>query len=743
MVLFALAVGCGAHPPAATAPGPREPELDESAGLHLLALPRPTPGRVWLSLWIDAGARDASPPQLATVAAWSAAGEGVEGRALADAVELSLPCETAALMSCLDRLAHAIRAREVSTPRLTDALRRLRSARGTTGGDALRASDRLALEALLGESIDPLGDASDDTRIDERTLSAFLADHFGRDRALIIAVGDIDADTLRAAAAEAFADVPAARSQRASRAAPSTRAQVDVGDHDALSAAAIFGPPSHAVTAAQRWVARVGGDAGATVFPVRGGTALVVRRRGPFAEGLGAAAQDAIDRLREVREELAGAPEAAIPHPEDQPSLARWHGARWASGPVTEIGGLGLGALVDGGRADQLSEDPELPDAARRALALRTLTDALEHVTPLDGTVDDTQARVELANGVLIRGVRLAGTENVAVTVLFEGGAREETARDHGVTALLALATARACSVLAPRELGASPEALGISMRPHVGPTRFGLTVSGPRARWPRIAYLAARCARVRDVDPGLLEIARVDLPRLPSWESALAEAISADAPGRVAVRPSAIPAAGVDDLLRWRDRVAVGARTRLGIAGDLPIESAVHRVARIASHYPAGRRAVSSAWDGPPEGLIAATGSGEAGAWVVRSAPAQANLSGVVAAFAGQTAEAFRSLTPLRVVGERHGIAGGRALVAIFVRGDEASLTELPALVPATAGEPVIPPIPARPSTPSASSLDLAHGPEATTVDPEAARALWRRLNEAEPSFVVVRPTR
>ncbi|MBX3272279.1 MAG: hypothetical protein KF729_18615, partial [Sandaracinaceae bacterium] len=204
---LAAAVGCGpAARPATPAAG--GPALDEAGGVRLLAVPRPTAGRVWLSVWLDAGSRDATPAQLAALSALAIAPEGVEARALADGVELARECPADALAECLAPIGRALATRRVTPARLTAALASLRAARRAVAPDPERRADALALGALLGASADPMGDPQGDDGIDAAAIEGFLAAHFGRDRALVVAVGDVRLEALRAAASRAFADVP-------------------------------------------------------------------------------------------------------------------------------------------------------------------------------------------------------------------------------------------------------------------------------------------------------------------------------------------------------------------------------------------------------------------------------------------------------------------------------------------------------------------------------------------------------
>ncbi len=724
-LFLALAAGCGAGGPRTMTAEPLDgPVIEEAAGLALLAIPRPTPGRLWLSLWIDAGARDATPPQLAVVAAWAAAPAEIDARALPDGIELSRECPADALEPCLASFARALGSREVGEAALASALTRARDARRRAAADEVRLADALALDALLGRGADPLGVAEPEVETDRPALEGFLADHFGPGRALLVAVGDVSSSTLRYAAERAFRGLPAARAGRAARAAPGRDVSVRAGGMDVVSVATTFDSPRAAIAAAHRFVARVD-RASADVFPVRGAFALV--GRAPRAD-----AAELIDRLTELQEESD--PEAVVPVPEDPREHARWLGARWIAGAASSGGGLGVGAVVNGGRADRVLDDP---DAALELQARERILASLDATRDWQDAAVDGHARLALPNGVQISGERLEGADHVAATVLFEGGANEESARTHGVTALLVSAAVHSCRGRAARELGAPPEVIGIAISPRIGAERFGWTVTGPRERWPEVTYLAAHCARSGAFDAAALDRARMDAVAPPE-RVALALALAPDAPGRIVPAPADGVAARLDDVRRWRARVAVGARAHIGLAGDVPLASAIRRLARIAARYPRGEAPPAERWGGPPATVGTGRAGSRAGAWIVWSAPMTGQRARGVARFCAHAESVLSAGRRLHVVERHHVVSGGWGLAAIRVEVLEADLARLPSLVPPIPAPPPPTGSPPRGSTPTSRSLALARGEDETDDADDASE-----LAAATPRFVVLRPAR
>jgi len=663
VLLACVAASCGGPRAPVVAPAPEEP-VEEAGGVRLLALPRPAEG-MWLSLFVDAGARDASPPRAATVATWAAAPEGVQARVLADHTELSMPCERPRLAACVERLAQTLATRSLDADRVAAANERLRAAQRGAIADPRRTADRLALTALLGEGVDPVGRPGDDA-IAASVAEAFLADSFGPERALVVAAGDVDAAALRQAAEHAFAAVPPARRSRAERSEPRHGTGVDVASARSVSIATTFESDPPAIAGARRWVGRLGESASAEVFPVRGATVLLLRADGAPA--------DVVERARLLLEETL--PEG-VPIPESDPrAAARRRGARWARGEPRHEGGLGVGVVVDGGRGDELTDDP---DAALRERTRREVEAALDEGPLVSGELADEGGAVVVDHLVHIDGRRAPTGDRVDVRVSFEGGAMEETDRTHGLTGTLAHALLARCIEAAPATLGSTPEALGIEIRPDVEPGRFGWTVSGPRARWAEITWLAGRCGDPAPWPVGLLDRLRPGLPRDVGL-AAVAGAISPGSPGRIAPWPATPSDASPDDLTRWQRRVVTRRRAWIVVRGDLPLRAPVLRLARLSRAWPEGDAPESEPWSGPARHLYGVRGSPR-GAWIVWTTrgtlPGDA-LDELVVAYRDALAQAG-----LEPIDQRRGYAGGTRWVAYRVTADESVLDALPERAP------------------------------------------------------------
>lgn len=684
--LFALALlaACGA--PARVGPMRMDTIVDRAGGAELVVLPRATRGRVWLSLWIDAGSRDAEPPQVATVAAWIAAGDELSAEVLPDGIELTLACGREQLDACLRSLRSAAAARAPEASMVHAARQRLVDTRRRAHADEARRADALAMQALLGRSVDPLGDAEGDARISESAVAAFLEEHVGAGRLLLVAVGDVDPADLRERVAIVFGDLPEARAPRGTRSPPEARSvRAEVGERGLIAAATLRPSVHDALQQARAVVARVDADRGearpsADVFPLRGGAALIARSHGD-----GSALLDHLG-------ELAGAPpvegEDPAPPAEGPRALARWIGARWVAAQEASLsGGLGVGAIIAGGRGDRLDERD--PDRAAREGVRRALEARLVERSLGEGTIDEEHAELTV-RGARLSARRLAGASRVSAVVLFEGGSADDAAATHGTTALLAEVAGAGCELVALRELGDTPAALGVRIEPILRPSEWGVAVDGPARRWREVAFLATRCASVPYLEPSLVDRAReaivalVERPR-ESARAVAAHAIAPSAPGRIAPlgRTDALSRVGARELRRAREVRVASSRARIAIAGDVPIEGAARVLARGASRWPEGSPREADPWADPSARLSSAhhpEGRHEALiAWVVDAPEGASVASG---AFTRAAMEALAAEPGLSARWSEAGASDGRAWALCALSAAPDALDRLPAHV-------------------------------------------------------------
>ncbi|MBW2461759.1 MAG: hypothetical protein JRH11_08935 [Deltaproteobacteria bacterium] len=617
MVVLMGLTGCGAASSAPDRPEGPALAVETVGGTRLVAIPRSTDGLVHLALYLDAGSRDADPPQVATAAAWSvSATGGATGRVLPEGTVFEIEFESDEVVRCVEALGSLLARRSVDVEELTASQERLRASRRRAHTDEGRAADLLALEALFGdggEGFSPLGDAEDDARVTREAVEGFLRDHYGPSRALIVAAGDFDRGTLRDAIVEHFDGSPGAREQRgrgAPVAAPGVRSRVSIGDRNVVTGALRTNDAGSAMSAARAVEAAARGTFGpraqvrAHGFGVRGGGLVLVRivhLRPPRAS------RRAVTALGRVA--LEAGPPDPLSVPSDPRIAARIVGSAWLAGEgagednrqdnrATETA-IGVGVVALGGRGDRRRGASDDPDAALQAQVeervQRTTTEAFAQLTPeLRGEVNEASASVTLAgNGARIDVRRRSDDVDVAIAVRFLGGAGSEPTTLHGREALLARLAATACGGLESSALRQRLRELSATITPLVDAATGGMVVHGPKEHAEALIDLTLDCAlspSLRSAD--LVEARLVAIGAVDGGAAAAGLALAPGAPGAVAPLGSVgtLQSVGAPALRRQLRATRVGARTAVAIVGDIAVEEAVGRVARRISGLDAGR---------------------------------------------------------------------------------------------------------------------------------------------------------
>ncbi|MCB9628500.1 MAG: insulinase family protein [Sandaracinaceae bacterium] len=630
-----LMAGCAGSHTTAPPTTPRvSPEDDDATppyepAFSWLVRPLPTRGAVRLVLYVDAGSRDSTPPQVATLAAYILAARlstdsgasRVQPHVTPDATGYELECAAADVVRCAERLSGLLRPSSVSAAELANARRRLRDDRARAAGDETRGAQAAAVRALFGSAaagLFPLGAAEHDEQATAAELQAFLTAHYGSQRALLLAEGDIDAGALDELGAR-IRRSPHAQRERAPRDLTGRAGvAVEVANANAAAAALLARDGEHARAVVQllRDPAFVGevatGAIDLTAFELRGGSVVLLTvpsTRATTSPDVTAAelatlalrASDAADaatwRSDAPRDSASTLP--LEPPPRGWPGAGSIEalGERWAArqpGPAASAtrvftrGLVGLGVVVDGGRADAL--DAADPDAATRSAAEAALRDALaraEHGAspwlgraPLEAAFALPSAPAEadaaalrrwdpveatLPNGARLN-VAVSPTGESGVLIAFDGGPGEDGEPLHGRTALAVAALAERCS----RMLGALD---GVQVATRFDADRVGLWFEDAGAGWARVTDVAARCALEHTPDDADLQDAKravlMELgpegsdARMRAW---VAAALSPAQPGRVAPLGSGerLDVVRLGDVTRALEQLRVGARTHL-----------------------------------------------------------------------------------------------------------------------------------------------------------------------------------
>jgi len=608
-----LAWGCAtATAPTRGRPTVTTPDIATRGGkLDLAVIPRPTADALLLSLWLDAGARDASVPQLATVSARLAAraiGPGAGGVAHPDGIELTMPCSRPQLDTCLTALRRGLSLRDVDVEQLASVLRELADGRRRRlASDPGAGADALSLRAATGDAaggLQPLGDPAQDGAVTADAVAAFLADHFGGSRGLLVAAGNLALPELRAAAARVDG-TPRAQAQRAQRGLPAAGAPgvlvaPDTADHSSI--AVVGGSVASVLATAALLQSELDGDGGITshVAPVRGGAVGLLR--------LGTADPARLARtlawVAATRGQLP-TPVAGGTRLDGVWEASRGLGLRWTAGGNDGEGGdsddvaVGLGVTRRSRSADGSARRDR---GAERAEALQgTLAAQLEATAPQrvsSGAVASSDARV---SATLDGGVRLEIAQEsgpmAGIALRFTGGPALEPPTAHGRSAMLAELAARHCDGMASDALRARLRPLGAHMSAHVDAEGWGIGMQVPPQHLHAGLRLAFRCAlspSVRAAD--VADVAATLRDRLgrgteARMRAATAQALSPGAPGIVMLggAPSSLPSLGTVEMQRARAEAVVGRRMQVAVVAPLPASRLADWIALRLAAVPAG----------------------------------------------------------------------------------------------------------------------------------------------------------
>jgi predicted Zn-dependent peptidase len=703
----ALWVACGGAE--VKAPPARERiEWTTAQGIRISTIVRPTPEVVHLALWIDAGSRDASVPQIATVAAWIAAyraGGSARAYATPDGIELSLRCHSKAVSKCLHRLSAALATREVSEAQARQALGRLvADRRRAEVADEGRTADRLAVTELLGPAARgffPLGTKEDDAAVTAQAISSFMRNHFGPERSLLIAVGDVDKGNLVSLVEETFQGVPAAKSARVARDLRSSKNGVTaVLDSVSAVSVAVTCPDLGTAAAVARMLSRALKPGAQAADPVRPGGFAVAVRGGALAL-VRVAANEPVRVVREAAFEYARLKKEGIPRITLSPQMgglfeiARETGLRWCArgGPtLTETLGPGVGVSVYTGRGSQKPSNTD-PDMERT----RQIAEQIERAyaegrrqalePEIKGDVERDTASVTAANGARIE-VRRRDDQQVALAVAVQGGSGFDAAALHGRSALLATLAATACQRMPADRLTVRLEDLGATLEPTVDSESFGLVLTAPSRVWRDALELAMGCALYPSLESTDIVRARLRLrERFGRDGSALwfshraAQLISPALPGRIAFWGSPASAANVSEaeLSRYAAEAIVGSRLRVAVVGDVPVQEAVERIVRRIGDLPKGTPAQKLAV-GRPKGdlnssFVPQTSEERGDFWVISVWRASGSIDGAqgARAFAALMRAALDERAGVQVVWRDAGSdsAGSWTALGLKVSGD------------------------------------------------------------------------
>ena len=534
---LALALAaCGARPTPPIA-GPTTGPIESSVGgVRVISAHRTTAGHTALGVFVRAPEPDAAVRATAALVIEARGAGAWRVRATPDGLGIRATAESASLAEALATIARALEVRDPTEAELESASDHLRRRRMALASDETALATRLALGALGGGDLDPFGATSDE--VTSAAVGAWLREHLGAERALVVVVGDASEGAVRAAIGDAFAGAPHVTppaetsfgwAHGEARAATSSRS---------IAAAATTAPTVEEAARIADWIVRLVPEAEATSFPLHGRAVVSATLVGEEAALRRLAA--AIDHARTLDDE------AARPFARDAEAELLAIGDAWLARPEsTRDDALGL-ALVR-------ASDGDAPPTTEAAL------DALASVpSTTTARVDALRADDVLPNGMRVRVARTDG-DAAAVSLAFAAGAALDPAREHGRARLLATVVARSCEPDADLQW--------------IDDASFGVVLRGDRATLERTAMRAIDCARRARTEiahtEGVRAAAIADLDfgdRARAWAASV---LAPGAPGWIAPRGSGAGLAAATQLDDALDDALDPRRATLSIAAD------------------------------------------------------------------------------------------------------------------------------------------------------------------------------
>lgn len=599
--------------------GPVEPAPESDAIAQLgaggsLVIQRPTPGVALLSLWVDAGARDAALPQTALAAAyWAADKLAVSARVLAEGTEFSVLCatETEDVARCALRL---IKVLDPAAPSATDAAHlrdRVREVRKRAAGDETRRAEQLALEALLGESakgLFPFGTEADDARVDAAAVRVFIERNYARSRTLLLGLGDLKKGDLDSASKH-LKERPTAQRERRLLGAQDAGLRVEAGGAAVIALTLATRGIERAASLCERF-REIHGDAHANISSLRGATLAHLTL--PAGELPFARLQSAVFDVRRLLLEPNDAP--PTPPPDTLEGLARSIGEPWvARGEASRVNEAALGVALLWLRDDRAVEQAGALDKIKERAAAAIAAGMRNAAIGVHGASSAEAAHVTTDNGAELEVVRRKDERWFAATLRFAGGSDSDAATGHGRAALLATLMADGCGIASARGLDMRLSTLKAKLWPLVDADGLGVGISAPAEHTEEALDLLLRCGLRPSFQARAVEDARARLVR-SLWqdehrqlEAALAQLLTPAAPGTLAPwgTPAGVAKVETQELRRLHAQHAFGPGVSVWIAADKEPEQLARFVARRLAHLPATRPDVVEREAGPSTELL------------------------------------------------------------------------------------------------------------------------------------------
>jgi predicted Zn-dependent peptidase len=568
-----------------------------------LAVPRPTPGAALLSLWFDAGSRDANPAPVAAATAWWAENvTGAQARVLPDGTELTLLCDTQemGLAACIKKLAQAFAMPAPSASDMQRLRERIRGARLRAKADFRWQADELAFGALFGaeaSELFALGKDAHDAQLDGAALMNFASDHYVPARSLLIAAGDVDEDAVARAFAQVSANLAKPGKPRSLVSVPLRTELAVEGASESWIALAMAAPSFEEAAVVAHRFHEIYADGEVRAARLRGANLVHVRL--PASEQPTRKLQRAVFDLRRLSQEIK--PGSAPVAEDSAENIVRLLGESWAArGSQTAWNErqwpIGAALLVRDNATSPTDSNARLQRVAQDAR--NAFAAALENSRgETRGKFEGDQAHAKTANGLRIEIRRRSGDAWMSAVVRFRGGSALDPATRHGRAALLATLMADGCGVAQGRALDSRLLALDATIRPLVDARHVGILISAPVDKTDGAVDLLLRCAVRPALTARALEDARLKLLR-SLWgrpearlQAALGQLLWPTSPGAAAPwgAPYGLAAVQIQELRRLHAELLSASRAEVFVVADRAPEDLAQFVARRVAQIPAG----------------------------------------------------------------------------------------------------------------------------------------------------------
>ncbi|QQR91661.1 MAG: hypothetical protein IPJ88_08080 [Myxococcales bacterium] len=552
----------------------------QGSGLSIASVPGSHPELFKVSLWINAGFRDAMPGPVAAAAAQIAAtrvGDYAEAYTYPDAIEIHATCPRLLWKSCTRQLLASFNTREASDYELSQAQKKLKN----NDNPELGNLDWTVLLKLLGKQGARFFPNTQNfsVKANRSTIAAFMQQQFAPNRALILAEGVPDFS--------AFEDFVVGNTSHLAQA--KSAATRDLSLDDVFILKLVHPVWGELAASTDEFNSTPFVSAG---IEVRGGVLLTLQSQSTdannFAERLGFA----LAQVQQQHNEETNWKDRFFSATDTMTAV----GLHWAAAPYSKSDFSKLSLAL---RVPIKCNAEEVDLHLKRGIAAARLNTSAQST--------DFGKEAILENGARVLWEKHAPSGRIEFEWAVASGAAFDPPLRHGRAALMSLSTSLSC--------GGLPEAVFKSMllendiilRPWVDANAWGLYLNAPEEKWHEALRLLLHCIRMPSFNQTTLHQAKYLLRHEISNQGPAADFFIAVAQQLAPSTPGAIFPQGSEQgismfsLSEFRDawlEHVVGNNIQFHMRGELPIDTVFEMVGKALARFPEGKKS-----DLPPEG--------------------------------------------------------------------------------------------------------------------------------------------